>query len=101
MNGTDKGYRCRLAAWRADRQMLIQPYFAESDRKFTTREVLCSEMIALHHSGNERAINVAKRLGLIVRGIANSGASRYCRCFVGMELSSQLHVQTGFFFITQ
>ena len=47
---------------------LLQPFFAKADRKFSTREVLHSAKIASHRSGNERAVNVAKRSGKIARG---------------------------------
>ena len=69
LNILDKGYRCTLAAWRAGRQLLIQPDFARSDRRFKSSEVLRSSTIASHRSGNERAVNVMKRSGLIQRGL--------------------------------
>ena len=34
INVFDKGYRNRLAAWRSDEQLTLQPEFARSDRKF-------------------------------------------------------------------
>jgi hypothetical protein len=37
-NVLDKGYRCVLAAWRAGGQLLLQPFFAKSDRKFSSNE---------------------------------------------------------------
>jgi len=40
LNILDKGYRCVLAAWRAGRQLTLQPDFANSDRRFNSREVL-------------------------------------------------------------
>ena len=65
----DKGYRIVLAAWRAGRQLTLQPDFAKSDRRFTSREVLRSAAVASDRSGNERAVNVAKRAGRISRGL--------------------------------
>jgi len=70
-NITDKGYRCRMAAWRSGKQQLLQPFFAKADRKFTSKEVLQSATIASHRSGNERAVNVGKRSGKIARGAEN------------------------------
>ena len=67
-NITDKGYRCRMAAWRTGKQLLLQPFFAKADRKFSSKEVLASAKIASHRSGNERAVKVAKRAGKIARG---------------------------------
>ena len=67
-NITDKGYRCRMAAWRTGKQLLLQPFFAKADRKFSSKEVLASARIASHRSGNERAVKVAKRSGKIARG---------------------------------
>jgi len=65
----DKGYRCALAAWRGGRQLMLQPDFARSDRRFNSREVLRSGAIASHRSGNERAVNVMKRSARIRRGL--------------------------------
>ena len=65
----DKGYRCVLAAWRAGRQLLLQPAFARSDRKFNSDEVLTSAAVASDRSANERAVNVAKRAGFLSRGV--------------------------------
>lgn len=40
----DKGYHIVLAAWQNGGQFLLQPFFAKSDRKFTSKEVLCREL---------------------------------------------------------
>ena len=64
-NIVDKGYRCIMAAWRVGKQLFLQPAFARSDRKFNTREVNRSSTVASDRSGNERAINVAKRAGVL------------------------------------
>ena len=58
-----------LAAWRSGRQLLLQPDFARSDRRFNSRELLRSAGVASDRSGNERAVNVAKPSGLIARGL--------------------------------
>ena len=68
-NIMDKGYRSILAAWRAGDQLLLQPFFAKSDRKFTSKEVLLSAAVATDRSGNERAVRAMKRSGFIRRGI--------------------------------
>jgi hypothetical protein len=65
----DKGYRCiMVAVWRAGKQLFLQLAFARSDRKFNTREVNRSSTVASDRSGNERAVNVAKRAGVLKRG---------------------------------
>jgi hypothetical protein len=69
LNIMDKGYRCSLAAWRTGRQLMMQPAFARSDRRFTSGEVLRSGAVAAHRSGNEWAVNVMKRSGLLKRGL--------------------------------
>jgi hypothetical protein len=48
-NILDKGYRCVLAAWRAGGQLLLQPFFAKSDQKFSNNEVLLSGAVATDH----------------------------------------------------
>jgi hypothetical protein len=68
-NILDKGYRCILAAWRTGGQLLLQPFFAKSDRKFSSREVLLSGAIASDRSVNERAVKRMKESGMIARGI--------------------------------
>ena len=65
LNIMDKGYRILLAAWRAGKQLLLQPFYAKSDRKFNTNEVLVSSTVASDRSGNERAVNVAKRARML------------------------------------
>ena len=68
-NILDKGYRSILAAWRAGGQLLLQPFFAKSDRQFTSEEVLLSAAVASDRSANERAVNRLKANGMICRGI--------------------------------
>jgi hypothetical protein len=69
INMLDKGYRCNLAAWRKGGQLLLQPVFAKSDRKFNSREVLVSGAVASHQSGNERAVERMKESNFVCRGI--------------------------------
>jgi hypothetical protein len=65
----DKGYRCSTAAWRAGRQVIRQPVFAKSDKKFNSRQVHQIADVATDRSGNERCVNIAKRFGIIKRGM--------------------------------
>jgi hypothetical protein len=55
-NILNKGYQCILAVWRAGGQLLLQPFFARSNREFSSREVLVSGAVASDISGNECAI---------------------------------------------
>ena len=66
----DKGYRCTLEAYRAGKQECIQPIFAKSDRRFTGKDTVISASVASDRSGNERAVNMAKKSGYIKRGLA-------------------------------
>jgi hypothetical protein len=68
-NIVDKGKCCIMAAWRVGKQLFLQPAFARSDQKFSTREVNRSSMVASDRSGNERAGNMAKRAGVLKRGL--------------------------------
>ena len=72
-NMVNKGYRINLPAWRAGQQLVYQPIFAKSDRKFTGRETIKSAKIATHCSGNERAVNRCKMSGYIKRGLQPHG----------------------------
>ena len=65
MGLSTKGYRCIMVAWPAGKQLFLQSAFARSDRKFNTREVNRSSTVASDRSGNERAVNVAKRAGVL------------------------------------
>ena len=60
LNIYDKGYRNRLAAWRAGRQLTLQPVFARSDRKFRRKDTLSSAAVAADRSSNERAVRLCK-----------------------------------------
>ena len=68
-NVYDKCYRrAKLAAWRSGRQLVLQPAFATSDRRFTPFELISSASVASDQSGNEWAVNVCKRSGYVRRG---------------------------------
>ena len=68
-NILDKGYHAVLAAWRVSKQLILQPAYKKSERKFTSAEVLLSAAVAADRSGNERAVNVAKRCYFLGKGI--------------------------------
>ena len=68
-NILDKGYRVNLPAWRAGKQLVIQPTFKRSDKKFSGRQTVHTADIATTRSGNERAVNRCKQAGFIKRGI--------------------------------
>ena len=68
-NILDKGYRSVMAAWRAGGQLLLQPFFAKSDRKFSSSEVLLSAAVVSDRFANERAVNRMKQSGMIACGI--------------------------------
>ena len=69
VNIFDKGYRLTLEAARAGGQECIQPIFAKSDRRFVGSEAVVSASVASDRSGNERAVNMAKKSGFIKRGL--------------------------------
>jgi hypothetical protein len=48
----DRGYRSTRAACRQG-QFVLQPTFAKSDKKFSTRDVLRAASVASDRSGNE------------------------------------------------
>ena len=68
-NIVDKGYRITLAARRAGKQLVLQPVFANSDRKFTGKETILSASVASDRSGNKRAVNRAKDSHYLQRGL--------------------------------
>ena len=68
-NIVDKRYCITLAAWRAGKQLVLQPVFANSDCKFTGKETLTSATVASDRSGNERAVNRAKASNYLQRGL--------------------------------
>ena len=63
----DRGYRSTGAAWRRG-QLILQPTFAKSDEKITTRDVLRAASVAADRSGNERAVRVSKMSACVKRG---------------------------------
>ena len=77
LNIYDKGYRAKLVAHREGEQLVLQPDFAESDRRFNRTQTLRSASVASDRGGNERAVNVAKRSWYLRRGfMPHSSAKR-------------------------
>jgi hypothetical protein len=72
INIVNKGFRSTLAAWRHGRQMILQPAFSKSDRRFNSNELISSAAIAADRSANERAVKVCKRSGFLERGLLPS-----------------------------
>ena len=68
LNIYDKGYRAKMAALKHGKQQVLQPDWADSDRRFKTDETIHSTSIASDRGGNERSVNVSKRAGYIQRG---------------------------------
>ena len=53
LNILDCGYRLALSAWRAGHQWVMQPVFAELDKKFYPLQVVYSAKVGTDRSGNE------------------------------------------------
>ena len=53
---------------RTGKQLVVQPEWAESDKKFGRKKTMLSASVATDRSGNERAVNVCKRAWFISRG---------------------------------
>ena len=73
-NMFDKGYRLTAEAYWAEEQESIQPIFVKSDRRFIRKETVVSASVASDRSGNEREVNMAKKLGYIKRGLTAAGS---------------------------
>ena len=68
LNGLYRGYIAQFAAWRSGEQLAIQPPSSRSDKRFTGCQTIFAGAVAHDRSGNERAVNVCKRSGLMKRG---------------------------------
>jgi hypothetical protein len=66
---------------------VLQPFFAKSDRKFSSNEVLLSGAVATDRSANERAVNRLKASGRIAGGIHQSQ---------DLECASDIWIAWGF-----
>ena len=65
----DKGYRNRLAAWRAGKQLTAQPVFAKSNKKFRQKDTLSSGIIASDRACNECAVRLCKMSAYLHDGL--------------------------------
>jgi len=72
LNIYDKGYRAKMAAWENGRQLVLQPDFKESDKRFNRDQTISSASVASDRGGNERVVNVSKRAGLISKGFQSN-----------------------------
>jgi len=78
LNLLDRGYRGKMAAWQTGRQQALQPPSSKSDQRFAGRQTLYAACIAHDRSGNERAVNICKRSGLMKRGFSQEmSATRF------------------------
>ena len=68
LNIYDKGYWAKMALWKNGNQHVLQPDWADSDRRFGWLETITSASVASDRGGNERSVNVSKRAGYISRG---------------------------------
>ena len=59
LNIVDHGYCVTKAAWQRN-QLILQPIFAKSDKKFTTKDTITSACVAADRSGNERSVRICK-----------------------------------------
>ena len=67
-NVYDKGYRAKMVASRTGKQLVLQPEWAESDKRFGRDQTVLSASVAADRGGNERAVKVCKRAWFISRG---------------------------------
>ena len=64
----DRGYRAKMAAWLEGKQLDLQPPASKSYERFRGRTTIYAATIAHDRSGNDRAVNVCKRSGVMKRG---------------------------------
>ena len=57
-------------------QLVLQPDFAESERRFNRSQTLRSASVASDRGGNERAVNVAKRSWFLKRGFQKTSSAK-------------------------
>lgn len=78
-NVLDRGYRVSHSCWKEGRQRVLQPSFAKNQHKFSGRDTIHTSQVASDRSGNERAVNAAKRSGYINRGLVEGESlARLC-----------------------
>lgn len=54
----DKGYRAKQVAWRLGKQRVLQPVWADSDRRFGRDDTLLTASVATDRGANERAFDL-------------------------------------------
>ena len=64
----DRGYRAKMASWLEGKQRVLEPPASKSDERFKGRTTIYGATIAHDRSGNERAVNVYKRSGVMKQG---------------------------------
>jgi hypothetical protein len=65
VNVHDKGFQVNTAAWSEGQQLVLQPDFAKSSRRFSRCQTISSALVALDRGANEQMVNVSKRAGYI------------------------------------
>ena len=68
----DNGYHASTSNWRHDGKLMAQPVYGKSDQRFKGSQTMLSASIASDRGGNERAVNVSKRCGVVKRGFKES-----------------------------
>ena len=56
----DKGYRILLATWQTGKQLVLQPDFKRSNKKFNRRELISSAVITEDRLTKERVARLEK-----------------------------------------
>ena len=70
MNILDRGYIGASGdAFKHDKQIVVQPHYSNSQRHFTTAEVLLSAAVAADRGANERAVRYLKACGFVKKGL--------------------------------
>ena len=67
-NIINKDFHCKLVAWRAVSYITRQQKIVRSDSRIIDEQILRSENIELHRSGNEMIIIFPKISGILSRG---------------------------------
>lgn len=63
-NILDKSDQCSVVAWRKG-QHILQHWFVKSDQQFMTEYLISFAAVSTNYRGNEHAVNVCKRYGLL------------------------------------
>ena len=71
-NITDKGFRITAEAFNHGNQLVLQPPFMRSDRRFLGEQTVEAAAIATIRSANERAVNRIKQCHFVKQGLLES-----------------------------